>query len=80
MSLSQWAAEITGLPFDWWTAFQFDRAVSYFGRDMEKKLNETVERNGKLVHVYTLEQLLAEKRPGRNDASIRRLGELIGFG
>ena len=27
-----------------------------------------------------LEQLLAEKRPGRNDASIRRLGELIGFG
>lgn len=46
--------EKTGLD-GWWEAFQFDKAVSWFGRHVENLLNET---DGKGRPRYTLDDVL----------------------
>jgi hypothetical protein len=46
--------ETTGLD-GWWEAFQLDKAVSWFGRYVENKLNETDSRGRSR---YTLDEIL----------------------
>lgn len=62
MGMSSWASEQHGLGEDWYTAFQFDRAVSYVGNWIESKLGETDKTTGRPLH--DLETLLADEETG----------------
>jgi len=62
MHLSQWASEQHGLGEDWYTAFQFDRAVGFVGNWIESKLAEFDKATGKPLH--DLETLLADEEDG----------------
>jgi len=56
------AEEMLGMP-DWWTAFQFDAAVSYFGVWAENRLNE-MDYNAKPPRPkYTLDDVLKDTPP-----------------
>lgn len=56
LHIGEWAAELAGMPYDEWTPFQFDAAVSYFGVWVENKLNQFDKKSGKPLH--KLEDLL----------------------
>lgn len=77
LGISAWASELTGIPGDWWTAFQFDSAVSWFGRHIENKLMER-DKNGDPK--YKLESLLADRKNAGNTENLRLLKNLIGSG
>jgi hypothetical protein len=55
LNIAAWVERTYG--FDgWWTAFQFNRAVTYFGRYIEAA---SMERDDKQQLVYTLDELLS---------------------
>lgn len=58
LGVRAWASERLGMP-DFWTALQFDAAVSYFGNWIESRLNEFDPVTHKPR--YTLQGLLAEE-------------------
>lgn len=75
MNIAAWASEMTGIPGDWWTAFQFDSAVSWFGRHIENKL---MERDDQGKPRYELKSLLEDRKSAGNSENIRRLQRLLG--
>lgn len=82
LNLSQWAADLIGMPYDWWTAFQFDRAVSHLGTYIENRLQETETRKvgdrTEIVHLYTLEDLLGDKQVNSTEASLEKYRQTFG--
>jgi hypothetical protein len=79
LNLSAWAADLIGMPSDWWTAFQFDRAVSWFGRHIEGKLQETETIGSETRQKHKLEDLLAETPViDKNKASIEKYERMFG--
>ncbi len=73
MKISPWVQQTTGLE-GWWVAVQFDRAVSWFGRYIESKLDERDQHGEPL---YTLEGLLQEPDVD-NKSGIAALSAIFG--
>ncbi len=40
LRISEWAARKLGMPYDWWTGYMLDAAVSLFGTWIENRLAE----------------------------------------
>jgi len=72
--LHEWVGQVYDLD-GWWTCWQFDHAVTYFGRWIEAKLNETWPKT--LKHKYTLEQLLAPPTEPTIEAMIAQFSKVI---
>lgn len=66
LQIPKWEREQFGTD-GWWTAYQVDNAVSYFGLHIEAKLAEQ-DKDGR--HTHTLKQLLAVK-PGEKIVNFR---------
>ena len=77
IDLKTWASDLLGAP-DWFTAFQFDAAVSYFGNFIDGKLAET-DDDHKPVH--TLSDLLddkpSEKRVATDYSRLKRVPGIV---
>lgn len=76
LNLKAWAEELIGLAPDWYTAFQFDMALTWFGTHIENMLNDLDEK-GKPRH--RLEDLLQPpKKKGKWRALIGKLASMTG--
>lgn len=63
LNLLPWADEVTHGLGGWWTCFQFDRAIVWFGRYVESRLSERHPDTHQPQ--WTLEELLdPSKRKG----------------
>lgn len=61
LSIGPWAAELIGMPYDTWTPYQFDSAVTLLGGLIDSKL---YERDKKGHPVHKLETLLDDEVHG----------------
>lgn len=58
LNLRRWANEVTHGLGGWWTCYQFDSAITWFGRYIENKLTETETVGKETRQKYQLRDLL----------------------
>lgn len=65
----------TGAWTGWWTAYQFDNAVTYFGGYIEGKLAEYDDKTHERIH--SLEDLLSDDDAVQNEKTLARLSAVL---
>lgn len=77
MQIPRVAARKTGLDSDWWTAYQFDNAITWAGGYIENKLSEYDAKGNRK---YTLEFLLADRNKPKNPTfeEMKRMAGMLG--